>query len=172
MYAQDNILCQFGPKNLSSVQQLISQPILIHFWWELYQNDEETTQMKVMTKNSLALQEALAGFFSITGQGMSAWMMQSMSNSTSDEIKKEYANEMMKQQILKICHDNVKMMKELTETELLSSSSSTPPVNDILCKSTNVKILSAPSLPTPGNENEKEKEEKEEDNEGEEDINT
>ena len=36
MYAQDSILCQFGPRNLSSVQQLISQPILIHFWWELY----------------------------------------------------------------------------------------------------------------------------------------
>ena len=36
MYAQDNILCQFGLINLSSVQQLISQPILIHFWWELY----------------------------------------------------------------------------------------------------------------------------------------
>ena len=39
MYAQDNILCQFGLINLSSVQQLISQPILIHFWWELYQTD-------------------------------------------------------------------------------------------------------------------------------------
>ena len=38
MYAQDNILCQFGPKICPSVQQLISQPILIHFWWELYQN--------------------------------------------------------------------------------------------------------------------------------------
>ena len=37
MYAQDYILCQFGLINLSSVQQLISQPILIHFWWELYQ---------------------------------------------------------------------------------------------------------------------------------------
>ena len=36
VYAQDNILCQFGLINLSSVQQLISQPILIHFWWELY----------------------------------------------------------------------------------------------------------------------------------------
>ena len=60
--------------------------------------------------------------------------------------------------------DNGKMMKELTETKLLLSSSSTPPVNDILCKSTNIKILSAPSLPTPDNENEKEKEE---DNEGE-----
>ena len=135
-------------------------------------NDEETTQMKMTTKNSPALQEALVGFLSITGQGMSAWMMQSMSNSTSDEIKKEYANEMMKKQILKLCHDNVKMMKELTETKLLSSSSSTPPVNDILCKSTNIEILSAPSLPTPDNENEKEKEEKEEDNEGEEDIYT
>ena len=64
------------------------------------------------------------------------------------------------------------MMKELTEMKLLSSLSSTNRVNDILCKSTNVKILLAPSLPTPDNENEKEKEEKEEDNEGEEDIYT
>ena len=39
MYAQDNILCQFGPKICPSVQQLISQPILIHFWWELYHDD-------------------------------------------------------------------------------------------------------------------------------------
>ena len=31
MYAQNSILCQFGPRNLSSVQQLISQPILVHF---------------------------------------------------------------------------------------------------------------------------------------------
>ena len=120
-------------------------------------NDQETSQMKMTMKNSPALQEALAGFLSITGQGMSAWVMQSMSNSTSDKIKKEYANEMMKQQILKIHHDNAKLMKELTETKLLSSSSSPPPVNDILCKSTNVKILSAPSLPTPDNENEKRK---------------
>ena len=135
-------------------------------------NNEETTQMKTITKNSPALQEALAGFLSIAGQGMLAWMMQSMSNFTSDEMKKEYANELMKQQILMICHDNAKMMKELTEMKLLVSSSSTPPVNDILCKSTNVKILSAPSLPTPDNENEKEKDNKEEDNEGEEDIYT
>ena len=41
MYTQDSILCQFGPRNLSSVQQLISQPILIHFWWELYHGDPE-----------------------------------------------------------------------------------------------------------------------------------
>ena len=107
-------------------------------------NDEETSQMKMTKKNSPALQEALAGFLSIAGQGISAWMMQSMSNSTSDEIKKEYANEMMKQQILKIHCNIAKMMKELTEMKLLSSLSSTPPVNDILCKSTNVKILSAP----------------------------
>ena len=53
--------------------------------------DEETTKMKTMTKNSPALQEALAGFLSIAGQGMSAWMMQSMSNSTSHKIKNEYA---------------------------------------------------------------------------------
>ena len=86
-----------------------------------------------------------------------------------DEIKKEYANEMMKQQILKICHDNVKMMKELTEMKSLLSLSCTPPVHDVLCKSTNIEILSAPSLPTPDNENEKENEEH---NEGEEDIYT
>ena len=60
-------------------------------------NDDEASQMKTMTKNSPALQEALAGFLSITGQGMSAWMMQSMYSSTSDKVKKEYANEMMKQ---------------------------------------------------------------------------
>ena len=53
-------------------------------------NNKETTQMKMMTKNSPALQEALAGFLSIAGEGMSAWMMQSMSSSTSDKIKKEY----------------------------------------------------------------------------------
>ena len=122
-----------------------------------------------MVKNSPALQEALAGFLSIASQGMSAWMMQSMSNFTSDGIKKEYGNEMMKQQILKICHDNAKMMKELTEMKLLSSSSSPPTVNDILCKSTNVKILSVPSLPTPDNEKEKYKEEE---NDGEEDMYT
>ena len=120
-------------------------------------------------KNLPALQEALAGFLSIAGQGMSAWMMQSMSNFTSDEIKKEYGNEMMKQQILKICHDNAKLVKELTEMKLLSSSSSPPPLDDILCKSTNVKILSAPSLPPPDNEKEKYKEEE---NDGEEDIHT
>ena len=37
VYAQDSILCQFGPRNLSPVQQLISPSILVHFWWELYQ---------------------------------------------------------------------------------------------------------------------------------------
>ena len=108
-------------------------------------NNEETSQMKIMTKHSPALQEALAGLLSVTGQGMSAWMMQEMSNSTSEKIRKEYAKEMMRQQILKICH-NAKMTKELTEMKLLLSSS-TPPVDDILCKSTNVEILSAPSLP-------------------------
>ena len=130
--------------------------------------DKETSQMKMKTKFSHALQEALAGFLSITGQGMSAWMMQSLSSSTSDEINKEYANEMMKQQILKICHGNAKIMKELTASQSLSSSSSTPPVDDILSKATNVEILSAPSLPTPENDIEKDKE----DNDGEEDIYT
>ena len=76
---------------------------------------------------------------------------------------------MMKQQILKICHDNAKLVKELTEMKMLSSSSSPPPLDDIRCKSTNVKILSAPSLPPPDNEKEKYKEEE---NDGEEDIYT
>ena len=76
-----------------------------------------TSQTKMTMKNSPALQKALVGFLSIAGQGMSAWMMHSISNSTTDEIKKVYANEIMKKQILKICHDNAKMMKELTETK-------------------------------------------------------
>ena len=78
---------------------------------------------------------------------------------------------MMKQQILKICHDNAKMMKELTEMKLLSSSSSTPPVNDILCKSTNIEILSAPPYQHLIMKMRRQRR-KEEDNEGEEDIYT
>ena len=108
-----------------------------------HKEGETNEQLKTMMKNSPALQEALVRFLSITGQGISTW--ESMSNNTSDEIKKECANEMTKQQILKIRHDNAKMMKELTEMKSLSSLSSTCPAHDILCKSTNVKILSAPS---------------------------
>ena len=53
---QDSILCQFGPRNLSSVQQLISQPILIHFWWELYQKGSVlslSTKQKSNTSSSM-----------------------------------------------------------------------------------------------------------------------
>ena len=55
MYAQDSILCQFGPRNLSSVQQLISQPILIHFWWELY----HWKRLKHIAKNQKQLTRAI-----------------------------------------------------------------------------------------------------------------
>ena len=48
MYAQNSILCQFGPRNLSSVQQLISQPILIHFWWELYHDHPELDTSEIL----------------------------------------------------------------------------------------------------------------------------
>ena len=53
MYAQDNILCQFGPKICPSVQQLISQPILIHFWWKLYHLTYKnyTTELKEGLEN-------------------------------------------------------------------------------------------------------------------------
>ena len=40
MYAQNSIICQFGPRNLSSVQQLISPSILVHFGGNCI-NDEE-----------------------------------------------------------------------------------------------------------------------------------
>ena len=76
---------------------------------------------------------------------------------------------MMKQQILKIHHDNARMVKKLPETKLLLPLSSTPPVDDILCKSTHVAIISAPSLPSPDTENAKNKEDE---NDGEEDIYT
>ena len=41
MYAQDNNSLPVWSHNLSSVHQLISQPILIHFWWELYQRTKD-----------------------------------------------------------------------------------------------------------------------------------
>ena len=50
MYAQNSILCQFGPRNLSSVQQLISQPILVHFWWELYHDPRRIVGSMVEVK--------------------------------------------------------------------------------------------------------------------------
>ena len=53
MSAQDNILCQFGLINLSSVQQLISQPILIHFWWELYHESCSLHTKEIKTGDSL-----------------------------------------------------------------------------------------------------------------------
>ena len=42
MYAQDNILCQFGLFRHKFTT--ISPPILNHFWWELYQADEDISK--------------------------------------------------------------------------------------------------------------------------------
>ena len=39
MYAQDNNSLPVWSYNLSPPHYLISQPILIHFWWELYHAD-------------------------------------------------------------------------------------------------------------------------------------
>ena len=60
MYAQDNILCQFGPKICPSVQQLISQPILIHFWWELYHLDPNFDAYGLYTKRAINTLSSLA----------------------------------------------------------------------------------------------------------------
>ena len=43
------------------------------------------------------------------GQGMLTWMMQSMLTSASAEMQQQYANEIMKQKILKIRQENAKM---------------------------------------------------------------
>ena len=59
MYAQDNILCQFGPQICPSVQQLISQPILIHFWWELYHTTLDGYSVPLLIKDGLAYATSL-----------------------------------------------------------------------------------------------------------------
>ena len=41
MYAQDNILCQFGL--FRHKFNTVSPPILNHFWWELYQTPIAST---------------------------------------------------------------------------------------------------------------------------------
>ena len=46
---------QFGPKICPSVRQLISQPILIHFWWELYQINKSHRSTPKLTSRIKAL---------------------------------------------------------------------------------------------------------------------
>ena len=59
MYAQNSILCQFGPRNLSSIQQLISQPILVQFWWELYQINSLIVRLQANQSNQSSHQREL-----------------------------------------------------------------------------------------------------------------
>ena len=55
---------------------------------------------------------ALASFLSITGQGMSTWMVQSMS---SAQMQQQYVAEIMSC-ILKICQENAKMESTIVHT--------------------------------------------------------
>ena len=68
--------------------------------------------------------------FLLAGQGMSTWMIQSMSTLASAEMQQQYANEIMKQQILKIHQENKKIEStiELTNTTMASE----PPVEEVL----------------------------------------
>ena len=61
---------------------------------------------------------------------MLTWMMQSMSTLASTEMQQQYANKMMKQQILKTRQENTKMGSTiiLTNTTIASES----PVEEIL----------------------------------------
>ena len=61
---------------------------------------------------------------------MLTWMMQSMSTLASTEMQQQYANEIMKQQILKTRQENTKMGSTiiLTNTTIASES----PVEEIL----------------------------------------
>ena len=51
-------------------------------------------------------------YLHMDSQGLSMWMMQSVSIPPSDEVKKELAKEMLRQQILKIHAENLKIQSE------------------------------------------------------------
>ena len=61
----------------------------------------------------------------VTGQHMSTWMMHSMSTLASTEMQQQYANEIMEQQIFKICQENTKMESTiiLTNTSMAAENS-------------------------------------------------
>ena len=65
---------------------------------------------------SPVLYDALAGFLLIARQGMSTWLMQSMSNSASAILQQDYADEIVKQDFLKICQENAKLESVIVVT--------------------------------------------------------
>ena len=79
--------------------------------------------------NSPCLHYMHASFMTITGQGMSAWMMQSMSNSVSTEMQQQYAGKIMKQQMLKIHQQNATM--ESAIVHMKRKTTSEPPVEEV-----------------------------------------
>ena len=78
---------------------------------------------------SPCLHDMRASFMSITGQGLSAWMMQSMSNSASAEKQQQYADKIMKQQMLKIHQQNAIM--ESAIVHMKRKTTSEPPVEEV-----------------------------------------
>ena len=60
---------------------------------------------------------------------MLTWMMQSMLTSASAEMQQQYANEIMKQQILEIHQENAKMESTIILTN--TTMASEPPVEEV-----------------------------------------
>ena len=70
-------------------------------------------------------------------------MMQSMSNSGSYKMQQEYADEIMKQQILKICQENAKMESVIALTDTRTSS---PPGDAVLVALSSTTDISATEI--------------------------
>ena len=88
-------------------------------------NGENNDTTKTKTQG---LHNELVSFLSIARQDMLTWMMQSMSTSRSTEMQQQYANEIMKQQILKIC---LEKCQNGIHNHTNTTTASEPPVEEV-----------------------------------------
>ena len=80
----------------------------------------------------------------LNGQGMLTWMMESILNSASAEIQQQYADEIMKHQLLKIHQENAKMESAIVLTDMRKISS--PPVDEVLVALSSTTDISATDM--------------------------
>ncbi|KAL7568421.1 hypothetical protein ACA910_012138 [Epithemia clementina (nom. ined.)] len=59
-----------------------------------------------------SMNAAVAHFLSVAGQGLSAWMIKSMPTDASNEIRRQYDNECMKAEILKLKQANSRLTRK------------------------------------------------------------
>ncbi|KAL7578358.1 hypothetical protein ACA910_012763 [Epithemia clementina (nom. ined.)] len=66
----------------------------------------------------VSMNDAVTKFLSVAGQGLLAWMMQSMSSSASDAIHQQCIDKFMKAEILKLKEANARLSRKAAAREV------------------------------------------------------